>query len=581
MVLCSVNVMAQSYNVVIHPVDSSQKNLPILNDSSFQNETAVYSYIQSLVPACQAQGYLEASVDKVTIAYPTYHVAFYLGKKYQWGRINLDNLPTAIKTKYSIVPSSRLEDYKLIPEKIGAITESTLQWAEQHGYPFATVWLEASAPVTPFELQASFKWEPGTLQKLDSIYIESNTKISKNYLLRYLDLKQGEVYNEKKLLTISNRLNQMSFLQEDRPWVMEFKPFGNSLHIHVKEKKANTLNALVGLLPNSVETGKFLWTADANCLLQNILGTGEIIQASYQNLQYKSPRIKANVSFPYLFQSAIGVDASFDLFKKDTAFRRTTFQGGLRYQINTANFLRVFYQVQSNRLGVVDTQWVKSNKRLPDMADVKASGAGLEINYQALNHILHPSKGWEGKMIATVLQRQVRKVDAITSLKDASGFAYSSLYDSILPASRQLLLTASFNYYLPVFQKVVLKLAYSGAIMVGKDFFKNELYQVGGFKLLRGFDEQSIYTNHYQVVSTELRLLLDTYSYFYVFSDNAFVASKYIGYNKDDIYNGFGIGTTLLTKNGLFSISYGLGRHQGAPVTFKQSKIHFGYTAYF
>jgi len=583
MVLCSINLIAQSYNVVIHPVDSPQKKLPItpLIDNNFPSETAAYTYIQRLVPTCQAQGYLEASVDSVTITDTTFHVVFYLGKKYQWGIIKLDNLPTAIKSKYRIASSNSPEDYKLIPEKIAAITESTLQWAEQHGYPFASVWLDATSSALPFELQASFKWEPGVLQKLDSIYIESKTKISRNYLLRYLDLKQGEIYNEKKLQTISNRLNQLPFLQEDRPWMMEFKPFGNTLHLYVKEKSANTLNALVGLLPNSVETGKFLWTADANCLLQNILGTGEVIQATYQNLQYKSPRIKANVSFPYLIQSAIGVDASFDLFKKDTAFRRTTFQGGLRYQINAANFLRVFYQVQSNRLGVVDTQWVKMQKRLPEMADVKASGAGLEINYQALNHIIHPSKGWDGKVVATVLQRQVRKVDAIISLKDASGFSYASLYDSVLPTSRQMLLTASFNYYLPVFQKVVLKLAYSGGIMMGKDFFKNELYQIGGFRLLRGFDEQSIFTNHFQAIATELRLLLDAYSYFYVFSDNAFVASKYMGYNKEDIYNGFGIGTALLTKNGLFSISYGLGRHQGAPVSFKQSKIHFGYTAYF
>jgi hypothetical protein len=46
-------------------------------------------------------------------------------------------------------------------------------------------------------------------------------------------------------------------------------------------------------------------------------------------------------------------------------------------------------------------------------------------------------------------------------------------------------------------------------------------------------------------------------------------------------YNGFGLGTTLETKSGLFTISYALGRSDQNTVQFRQSKIHFGYVAYF
>ena len=99
--------------------------------------------------------------------------------------------------------------------------------------------------------------------------------------------------------------------------------------------------------------------------------------------------------------------------------------------------------------------------------------------------------------------------------------------------------------------------------------------------MLRGFDEQSIYANQYELLTLGLRFLLDRNSYVYLFSDNGYVQSYYNGYGKEGLYNGFGLGTTLETKTGLFSISYALGRSDTNPIQFKQSKIHFGYLAYF
>ena len=128
---------------------------------------------------------------------------------------------------------------------------------------------------------------------------------------------------------------------------------------------------------------------------------------------------------------------------------------------------------------------------------------------------------------------------------------------------------------------MVFRQAYYGGWISGQRLFQNELYQVGGFKLLRGFDEQSVYASQYHMASLEFRLLLNRNSYIYLFSDNAYVQSFFNLNNKEGFYNGFGIGATLETKTGLFSISYALGRNDDIPVQFRQSKVHFGYVAYF
>jgi hemolysin activation/secretion protein len=135
--------------------------------------------------------------------------------------------------------------------------------------------------------------------------------------------------------------------------------------------------------------------------------------------------------------------------------------------------------------------------------------------------------------------------------------------------------------YLPLLKYAVLKSAYHAAWVSGQNLFRNELYQIGGFQLLRGFDEQSLFTNHYHVFSMEFRILTDQNSYFYFFSDNGFVETRFNKLTTEGWYHGFGVGATLETKTGLFNVSYGLGAGPQNPVQFRLSKIHFGYAAFF
>lgn len=370
-------------------------------------------------------------------------------------------------------------------------------------------------------------------------------------------------------------------MQQAAPWEVNFKLDGNALALHLTEKKANQLNAIIGLIPNSIETGKFLLTADAQLAFQNILSQGEAISASYQNLQYKSPRFKVDVMFPFVLNTPFGLEAHFDLFKKDTMFRRTTFQAGIRYQLNAADHIKVFYQNQSNRLIFIDTAVVKATKQLPANADIAANGGGVELGFNRTDYKLNPRRGFDAKLSGTVLLRKVSKADAITNLSDSTQFDYASLYDTLTNRQNQFLINGSLAYYLPLAKNLVLKTAYNGAVIIGDNLFRNELYQIGGFRLLRGFDEQSIFASQYHVATVELRVLLNRNSYFYLFSDNGYVQTKFEGFNKENIYNGFGLGVSLETKSGLFSIAYGIGRNSDIPLQFRQSKIHFGYVAYF
>jgi len=574
--------VAQRYEMRLLAVDNSSvvSNEFGAQPLAFDNSEAAVAFMQQVVPRLQEKGYLSASVDSLSIQESVYRVYVFCGRSYKWANVDFSTIPQGIMVQAAI-KKEQWAGRPLQPRQVARVSEKLLQWAEQNGYPFAKVWLDAVLIGDDGGVSGRFMLDKGPLQYIDTIDVQGDMKISRSFLLRYLDLKQREAYDEKKLRGISNRLKELPFLQEAAPWNFEFRLSRNKLNLYLKEKKANQLNAIVGLLPNSAETGKLLLTVDALFAFQNILGQGEQISLTYQNLQYKSPRLKADLIYPYLFNTPFGVDVHFDLFKKDTAFRRTSLQAGIRYQMTPTEYIRAFYHNQSNRLITVDTTFVKANKRLPDNIDVAANGGGAEIGLNRTDYRINPRKGWEARLSGSTLIRNVRKSDAITGLRDGTGFDYNALYDTLIQRQNQYFINGNLAYYLPLGKKMVLKTGYDGGWVGGAYLFRNELYQIGGFRLLRGFDEQSIFASQYHVLGLELRLLLDQNSFFYFFSDNAYVESNFNGFTKSDIYNGFGLGTTLETRSGLFTISYALGRNNANPVQFRQSKIHFGYVAYF
>lgn len=573
---------AQSYTVHWHSTDGQEELLRSLAGSKdrFDESTEAFTHIQQLVPALQERGYLAASIDSLGVTGSVYDAYVFLGRNYRWSIVDFSTLPPGVQVAAAI-DTRQWDGQPIRPKQLSRLTERLLRWAEDNGYPFAQAGLDAVHSDSSGGVYGRMVLDRGDFKKIDSIETIGDIRISKQFLMRYLDIHEGDPYNEKKLRNISPRLRELPYLREAEPWEVGFKLTHTQLKLKLAEKKANQLNAIVGLLPNNGETGKFLLTIDALFAFQNILGNGEAISLTYQNLQYKSPRLKVDLVYPYLLNTPVGLDFKFDYFKKDTTWRRTSLQAGGRYQFSAQDYLRVFYQNQGNRLISVDTAYVRQNRRLPETIDVSANGGGTELVLNRTDYRLSPRKGWTVRLGATALKREVKPNNSITGIQDGSGYNYASLYDSLEQDDYQVQLNGELAAYLPLAKRLTLKTGYNGAWISGEHLFRNELYQIGGFRLLRGFDEQSIYANQYHVLTLELRALLNQNSYFYLFSDNAWVESTINAVRSEGFYNGFGAGATLETKSGLFSISYALGRDDNNPVQFRRSRVHFGYVAYF
>ncbi len=571
---------AQKIQLATHRIDTSGKDISLNIDNTFSSEQELANQLRKLVPSLQEQGYLAASIDSIGINANRYDIYYFLGNQYRWANLKVDSIPSALLVSAAINPQA-YTDRPLNPKAVARFSEKLLSYCEENGYPFARVWLSDITEKSPSSISAHLRLDRAELRKIDTIIINGSVRISGAFIARYLDIAKGSLYQEHKLKSISQRIQELPFLQESAPWVISFRPGDTRLSLFLKEKKANQLNAILGLMPNNLQSNKLLVTADVQLALQNYLGNGESISASFQNLQVKSPRFKTDFVVPYLFKSPVGAEAHFDYFRNAFQFHKVSLQTGFRYQISTSDLLRVYYHSVVNRIIDIDTLSIVASKQLPANIDTRSNGIGLELQNQHTNYRLNPHKGWQMKIGLTAFQRKVLTNAAITGLTDASGFDFNTLYDTIIKKNFQYHFNGEIVRYLPLSTNLTLKIGYVGGYIAASRVFQNELFQIGGFKLLRGFDEQSIFANQYHISVTELRLSLNQNSYVYLFSDNGWVQTRFNLYNRASWYNGFGLGTTLETKTGLFSIALAFGRSDQIPLRFRESKLSFGYVALF
>jgi outer membrane protein assembly factor BamA len=571
-----------SYQLRIQFVDKDSAFDPqaLKLTTAFPNKEACFNYIREIPSLLGSQGYPTASIDSIFDKDSATTIHLFLGKRYQWVKL----VPDGIEQRAMNESRFSEKDYagKLLNiQQVVRLQERVLNYYEKNGYPFAEVYLD-SIRLDDDKMEAVLRSKKGPLYHIDSIRVFGKAKISKNFLQHYLGISNGSLYNKEKLEQVGKRMLELPYLQEVQPSDITMLGSGSILNLYLAPKRSSQANFLVGFLPGG-ETGKLQITADVNLDLKNVLNAGERILFTWQQLQPKSPRLNLGYQQPYIFKSSFGFDFLFELFKKDSTFLQVNGLLGLQYILSASQSGKIFVQWQNSfLLGTgVDTNLVKATKRLPPNIDVSAVNIGLDYEWSKTDYRLNPRSGNEIKITTSVGIKKTKKNNEIINIKDPL-FNYASLYDSVKERSYQFRLKLSAAHYFPVGKRATVKTALNGGVFISPSTFRNELFQLGGYKLLRGFSEESIYATQYAVLTAEYRYRLDLNSFLFGFVDGGWVRNKYQDVNVKNNFIGVGVGLAFETKFGLLNISYALGKRDDVRFSIREaSKIHFGYVNYF
>ncbi|MBC7586753.1 MAG: hypothetical protein H7178_00220 [Chitinophagaceae bacterium] len=577
--LMAINGFTQNVSLAIYSVDKTNAFVQqtIKPTTNFINAATCYAYINQLPITLQAQGFISASVDTVYKDSSTIHINLFLGEKYTWNNLKIEEkdwpLLNEAGIKKNIFTAQTFNQIQVIQ-----LQEKVLDYCENNGYPFAKLQFD-SVRFDDKQVSAKLVIDKGILYKMDSIRVFGNAKINKRFLYRYLNLPQQSLYSTNKFQAINQRLLELPYVQQIQPW--DLKMLGSSylLDLFLQPKKSNQVDAILGFLPaNQQLGGKLLFTIDAKINLQNAFAAGETIALNWQQIQPQSPRLNLVFQRPFIFNSAFGFDFSFDLYKKDSAFLNLHTNIGVQYVLGAKQKIKLLLQSFSTSLLDVDTNAVKVSKRLPDIVDASISSLALEYELANTNYRFNPSKGNEIKFIVGAGNKKTKQNNAITQIKDPS-FNYSKLYDAINASSYQLKIKLNAAQYFPLGKLSVFKTAINAGLLQSPQIFRNEMFQIGGYRLLRGFDEESIYTNQFLVGTLEYRYLLGLNSFFSLFTDVGNASNSIL--NKSYTYFGAGFGLAFQTKQGIFNISYAAGKRNDLPFNLRESKIHLGFVSLF
>ena len=564
-------------------LEKIEKHLP--KEKVFSDSLSVFTALNKAIINLHGDAYLEASIDQIKIEDSLYTAYLHLGKPYEWAALKNGNVDNAFLEQVGF--RERLYENKAFNYKeVQQLQNNLLNYAENNGYPFAVVWLDSIAVVDE-RFSAQLMMQTGPLIYFEKVNMEESVKISTRYLENYLGIDPGSPYSHEKVLKIRDRLRELPFLKERRNATVSFIGKQATVNLYLEKKRSSRFDFLIGLLPGTLQNPKTKFTGTATLDFFNQFGLGERLFIDYQRLRPATQTIDLQFNYPYVLNLPFGIDFQFQQYKLDSTNNDVTFDIGVQYLFAGGNYLKAFWNNKSSNLLDVDAQRLLNNKTLPESLDFSTASFGLEYYLQRLDYRFNPRKGFSMKLRGSAGFKNTRTNNSILGLADPEdpSFRFEQLYDSLQLNSFQYQFEGTIENYLPIFQRSTLKTAIqSGWVISEQAIYQNEQFRIGGNRLLRGYDEQSVFATNFAVFILEYRLLIDQNSALFVFGDYGYVEDVTREQRRFRRPLGFGVGLSFYAnKVGLIGFSLAWQRELGVdiPSRFRDAKIHFGLESFF
>lgn len=577
----------ERYTLTLRAVDHDETSLrQILEPPAFfDNRMLCVEYVNGLSDLLRGRGYVTASLDTARFDSLGAYAVVYVGRPYRWAMLDVEGVEPSLLAAAGW-REQQFRDKPIDFSQVGMMQQRMLNYLENNGHPFARVSLD-NLQLNDDAISAKLQVNKGPLYHIDSIQIKGNAKVSNDYLQRYLDLRNGSTYSKEKLQRISSLIRELTYVEEEFPPRIFWRSSGAVIELYLKQKRSSQASLIIGFLPNNdqLSSKKLLVTGEGNLNLKNALGAGETIGLVWQQLQVKSQRLNIIYQHPYLFRSPVGLDFGFDMFRKDSSFLNVNFQIGAQYILNTQQSGKLFLQRFQTMVNGIDLNYILQNRRLPEAADVGVTNLGLEYEGNTTNYRFNPIRGNEIKIVTTIGNKKIRQNNAVLELKDPDDpdFDFKKIYDTLKSKTYQVRVRVQAAHYFPIGKKGLstLKTGVQGGYLQSGYLFRNELFQIGGYKLLRGFDEESQYLSQFGIGTLEYRYLIGQNSFFYGFVDGGWGRNHSQNIRETYTYLGTGLGIAFETKVGIFNLAWAVGKRNDTEFNLRQSKIHFGFVSYF
>ncbi len=485
-----------------------------------------------------------------------------------------------------------LENNNAVPvrtQDIKKLQEAILSYAENNGYPMARTSLDSAEIVETdnktdkrIYFSANLTYQNGSLIQFDSLIINGDAKIKKDFLMNYLHIQKGKAYKENSVKNAVRLLRTMPYLKlSDKPNV-EFRYDRAYLRLPLKKVKSSQFDGVIGFLPKSEtaagnssnESGSnLLLTGQVKLNLVNPFGAGKTIAFEWQRIRPESQTLYANYQHPNFLKTNLEIGGNFNFIKEDSTFSTVERRANVAYPSAKLGKIGFFTSLlTTSRTGVIRNA---DTANVPN-ADSRFWHYGISHAYNTLDDIYFPRKGFQ---IITELSTGNKTFTDSLSRSRISDTQNPNSDDFRSP---QLKFNTDINLFFKVNKLSSLRLRTQIQFVESKNLFLNELLRVGGLQNLRGFDPNSFFVSRYGLLGAEWRFYFEERSYLMAFAEQAAVRAHTL---RNEVYidlpTSAGAGISFATKTGVFYFIYAMGNSKTQAISVINSKIHFGLVSQF
>ena len=524
------------------------KNLELFKAEKI-NSNRVRELVNNILLSEIESGYFTCNVDSINLKNQKLKIYLQTGNLISLNSIKV-NLPNSLSLKLR-------EDFISDKTYFNAndFSEKIKKWIilmNNNGFPFAEFEFEKSEIINS-KINLICNLISGPLVKIDSIINPEITKKELQLVYKFTDIRNGDLFELNKIYKISENIKNTGFIDEIRPPAYEFIDNKAYIYTYFKPQSKNSINGLVGIQPGENETVQFTGNVALN--FQNALSYGEVLKFNWRRMFNSSQNLIAELSYPFLFNTNFEVQGGLDMIKKDSSFFNFNSKLIINYKSNS-NFSNGFLFTNNNSTNLLED----------DYSSTSVNSFGFVTNFKKLDNPFNPRKGFKIKSEIAYGWKETYAIDTV-----ANNILKSPNFNGNL----------SFSSYLSLLKRTTFKIKLSGSTIQNNILYENELTRIGGYKTIRGFDEESIWVSSFVLGNFEFRYLIDEKSNVFLFSDFAWTESKTNNFLMEDYFQSFGFGTNISMPNGLLTLIYGLGRKIDNPFLIRTGKIHLGFTSYF
>ena len=524
------------------------KNLELFKAEKI-NSNRVRELVNNILLSEIESGYFTCNVDSINLKNQKLKIYLQTGNLISLNSIKV-NSPNSLSLKLR-------EDFISDKTYFNAndFSEKIKKWIilmNNNGFPFAEFEFEKSEIINS-KINLICNLISGPLVKIDSIINPEITKKELQLVYKFTDIRNGDLFELNKIYKISENIKNTGFIEEIRPPAYEFIDNKASIYTYFKPQSKNSINGLVGIQPGENETVQFTGNVALN--FQNALSYGEVLKFNWRRMFNSSQNLIAELSYPFLFNTNFEVQGGLDMIKKDSSFFNFNSKLIINYKSNS-NFSNGFLFTNNNSTNLLEDEY----------SSTSVNSFGFVTNFKKLDNPFNPRKGFKIKSEIAYGWKETYAIDTV-----ANNILKSPNFNGNL----------SFSSYLSLLKRTTFKIKLSGSTIQNNILYENELTRIGGYKTIRGFDEESIWVSSFVLGNFEFRYLIDEKSNVFLFSDFAWTESKTNNFLMEDYFQSFGFGTNISMPNGLLTLIYGLGRKIDNPFLIRTGKIHLGFTSYF